>query len=367
MQPLNIAIIGTRGIPNHYGGFEQVAQYLSEGLVQKGHRVTVYNSSNHPYKQATWNGVEIIHCYDGEQFIGTAGQFIYDLNCIRNARKKDFDVILFLGYTSSSVWGRLFPSRAVIISNMDGMEWKRSKYKGPVKRFLRYAEKLAVKHSDQLVADSTAVQQYLDARYQLRSSYIPYGAVIHEGANEAALQTYGLLKQGYYMLMARMEPENNIEMILDGFCKTSSTDRFIVVGNTANDFGKKMAAKYRDDDRVHFTGAIFNQETIHALRQYCKIYFHGHSVGGTNPSLLEAMASEALIAAHDNEFNRAVLQEDALYFNHADEVMQIINTGAVLNGAAMQQNNLTKIKEQYNWAAIVDAYETTMIKCLKTK
>jgi len=90
-------------------------------------------------------------------------------------------------------------------------------------------------------------------------------------------------------------------------------------------------------------------------------------VGGTNPSLLEAMASEALIAAHDNEFNRAVLQEDALYFNHADEVMQIINTGAVLNGAAMQQNNLTKIKEQYNWAAIVDAYETTMIKCLKTK
>ena len=365
---LNIAIIGTRGIPNRYGGFEQVAQYLSAGLLRKGHQVTVYNSSHHPYKQQQWNGVQIIHCYDGEHFIGTAGQFIYDLNCIRNARRKNFDVILFLGYTSSSVWGRLFPSNAVIISNMDGMEWKRSKYTGPVKRFLLYAEKLAVKYSDQLVADSTAVQQYLDTKYTIQSRYIPYGAEIAERADEATLKPFGLRMHGYYMLMARMEPENNIDMILDGFCKSAAIEQFIVVGNIQNAFGKKMLEKYSGDERVRFAGAIFDQAAVHALRRYCKLYFHGHSVGGTNPSLLEAMASGALIAAHDNVFNRAVLQEDAYYFKTAAEVMQLVNaTANSQHATAMRHNNLTKIKEQFSWPAIVDAYEIMMMQCYKNK
>src|SRR3982750_1944781 len=119
---MNIAIIGTRGIPNRYGGFEQLAEMLSVGLLQKGHSVTVYNSHKHPYQQKEWSGVKIIHCYDAEHILGTAGQFIYDLNCIRNAGKENFDVLLFLGYTSSSVWGRLFPKGSIIISNMDGLE-----------------------------------------------------------------------------------------------------------------------------------------------------------------------------------------------------------------------------------------------------
>lgn len=361
---MNIAIIGTRGIPNHYGGFEQVAQYLSAGLLAKGHSVTVYNSHNHPYKQKEWNGVQIIHCYDAEHTIGTAGQFIYDLNCIRNAGSKGFDIILFLGYTSSSVWGRMFPRNAVIISNMDGMEWKRSKYSRPVKRFLQYAERLAVKYSDHLVADSTAVQAYLDKKYAVESSYIPYGAEVCEHADEEQLKPYGLVKHNYFMLMARMEPENNIDMILDGFCRTKATERFIVVGNTNNAFGKKMVGKYGGDDRVQFTGAIFEQATINTLRKFCKLYFHGHSVGGTNPSLLEAMAGGAVIAAHNNEFNRAVLQEDAFYFKESAEIVQLIDE-AIHSGARdeMVKNNLEKIKLHFNWPVIVDAYEAMMVAC----
>src|ERR1700761_6260950 len=96
---LKIAIAGTRGIPNHYGGFEQITAYVAPGLVEKGHSVTVYNSHNHPYQGSTWNGVEIVHCYDPEQMLGTAGQFIYDFNCIQDMRQRDFDVILFMGYT----------------------------------------------------------------------------------------------------------------------------------------------------------------------------------------------------------------------------------------------------------------------------
>ncbi|HJU45869.1 MAG TPA: DUF1972 domain-containing protein, partial [Chitinophagaceae bacterium] len=158
---LRIGILGTRGIPNHYGGFECFAEHLSQGLVQKGHEVFVYNSHNHPNQQRVWNGVNIIHCYDPEYLLGTAGQFIYDLNCILDARKRAFDILLFLGYTSSSIWGILYPGKAKIVYNMDGLEWTRTKYSKPVQRFLRYAEKLAVKYSHYFVADSTYIQDYL--------------------------------------------------------------------------------------------------------------------------------------------------------------------------------------------------------------
>ncbi|MEO7308260.1 MAG: DUF1972 domain-containing protein [Ferruginibacter sp.] len=362
MRSLNIAIIGSRGIPNNYGGFEQMAQWLAVGLVNKGHVVTVYNSQDHPYKEKEWNGVKLIHCYDAEKSIGTAGQFIYDLNCILNARKKNYDVLLFLGYTSSSVWGRLFPKNAVIISNMDGMEWKRTKYSAPVRSFLKYAERLAVKYSHYLIADSKAIQTYLEQKYQATPKYIPYGAVIAETANELILKDLRIIRSNYYMLMARMEPENNIDMILRGFCGSNSTNKFIVVGNFNNSFGKLMFEKYGKDARVHFAGAVFDPEKTAALRRFCKLYFHGHSVGGTNPSLLEAMAHGCPVAAHDNVFNRAVLQEDAFYFNTAEDVLHIINEqgGGQVN---MINNNLKKIDEQFNWPSIITGYEEFIIDC----
>lgn len=368
MQTLNIAIIGTRGIPNRYGGFEQVAEYLSAGLLNKGHQVTVYNSHDHPYKQKEWKGVQIIHCFDAEKFIGTAGQFIYDLNCIRNAGKQDFDIILFLGYTSSSVWGKFFPKKAIIFSNMDGLEWKRSKYSDPVRKFLLYAEKLAVKYSDHLIADSTAIQEYLKQKYDVESSYIPYGAEIAERADESILADFGLLKDQYYMLMARMEPENNIDMILEGFCKTSSELQFLVVGNVNNSFGKKMFSKYGTDQRLIFSGAIFDKAKTSALRKFAKMYFHGHSVGGTNPSLLEAMADGVLIAAHDNGFNRAVLQDEVFYFNTAAEVQRLIEEiVSSEKTTAMPGKNIQKIREQFNWPAIVNSYETLFMDCYNKK
>src|SRR6187402_1988287 len=153
----SIAILGTRGIPNHYGGFEQLTEYLAPALVKAGHSVTVYNSHHHPYKERSYKGVELIHCYDPEHILGSAGQFIYDMNCLIDARKRKFDVILQLGYTSSSIWGRLFPLGSVTIYNMDGLEWKRTKYSKPIRRFLLYAEKLAVRFSDFFISDSLVI------------------------------------------------------------------------------------------------------------------------------------------------------------------------------------------------------------------
>ncbi|MGZ3822981.1 MAG: DUF1972 domain-containing protein [Mucilaginibacter sp.] len=179
MKNLKIAILGTRGIPNHYGGFEHISEYVSAGLVKRGHSVTVYNSHNHPYTRDTWNGVNIKHCFDPEFLMGTAGQFIYDLNCLTDARKQKFDVVLLMGYTSSSIWGKLYPQNCAIITNMDGLEWKRSKYSKPVQQFLKYAEKLAVKYSHFYISDSRVIKEYLEDKYHIDSQYIPYGADVY--------------------------------------------------------------------------------------------------------------------------------------------------------------------------------------------
>jgi len=360
---LRIAILGTRGIPNAYGGFEQVAAYLSKGLVEKGHHVTVYNPRSHLYKEAAWNNVNIIHCYDAGS-TGSIAQFAYDLACTLDARKRDFDVWLILGYTSSSVWGWLYPKKTVLISNMDGLEWKRSKYSGPVKRFLRFAEKLAVRNSDFLIADSVAIQSYLREKYSTPSEYIAYGAEMYTEENEQVFAEYGVERYGYYLLIARMEPENNVEMILDGFCKSNTDKKFLVVGNTNNSFGKYLVNKFKNRANVIFAGAIYDPVKLYTLKLFCGLYFHGHSCGGTNPSLLEAMAAKALICAHDNPFNKAILGADAYYFSSVDEIKERIAAITYHGGEnKMIANNFQKIREQYNWPMVISAYEQFIIRC----
>ena len=361
---LRIAILGTRGIPNHYGGFEHISEYVSAGLVKRGHSVTVYNSHNHPYTSSTWNGVEIVHCYDPEYLIGTAGQFIYDFNCIMDARKKKFDVVLIMGYTSSSIWGNLYPGKSVIITNMDGMEWKRSKYSKKVQQFLRYAEKLEVKHSDYYISDSIVIKSYLGEKYAIDSKYIPYGADLldeEEKENQAQLTN---LNSDYFLMMARMEPENNIETILDGFNTSNSEKHFKVLGDTGNRFGKYITNKFNNDERIQFEGSIFNNQKVRSLQNNSYLYFHGHSVGGTNPSLLEAMASEALIAAHQNPFNHAVLTNDAYYFSDVQEVRHLVETVQRNNHElAMVKNNLQKIQNQFSWETVIDQYQEYIEEC----
>ncbi|MDB5159548.1 MAG: glycosyl transferase family 1 [Mucilaginibacter sp.] len=361
---LKIAILGTRGIPNHYGGFEHISEYVSAGLVERGHTVTVYNSHNHPYAKDNWNGVNIIHCYDPEYLIGSAGQFVYDLNCIRDARKRDFDVILIMGYTSSSVWGRLYPKQSAIVTNMDGLEWKRSKYSKPVQNFLKYAEKLAVKHSQYYVSDSIVIKQYLARKYDINSRYIPYGADMITPLEREQITPAEAAKEDYFLLMARMEPENNIETILDGYNLSNSVKPFKVLGDTGNRFGKFITHKFQNDSRIEFKGSIFDTAKVRALQNNSYLYFHGHSVGGTNPSLLEAMASEALIAAHNNPFNQAVLNTDAFYFSNPADVKQLVeNVQRQETEKVMVNNNLQKIKHLFNWGSVVDGYEQYAIEC----
>lgn len=366
MSGLRIGILGTRGIPNRYGGFEQCAEYLAVGLVKKGHDVWVYNSHDHEYQDKEWNGVNIIHCYDPEKKIGTAGQFIYDLNCIRDARKRKFDVLLQLGYTSNSIWYMLWPKDCSNVVNMDGLEWKRSKYSKKIQTFLKHAEKWAALHADVLVADSPGIQRYLQDTYNKQSHFIAYGADLFTSPQEEVLAQYQLQSHSYNMLMARMEPENNVETILKAHVLSNTDKQLLVVGKTENEFGQYLVKEYADKKGVNFLGGIYDINIINNLRYYSHLYFHGHSVGGTNPSLLEAMGSNSLIIANDNLFNRGVLGDDALYFNNEVELADIIKGIANKSDHAIfMDNNNKKIRDRYNWPRIVDEYEQVLITAAK--
>ncbi|WP_421940324.1 DUF1972 domain-containing protein [Pedobacter sp.] len=360
---MQIAILGTRGIPNHYGGFEQFAEYLALGLVERGHEVIVYNSHNHPYQEKIWNGVKLIHVFDPEFKLGTIGQFIYDFNCIRDLKKHHLDIILQLGYTSSSIWYKFLPKNPILTTNMDGLEWKRTKFGKSVRKFLLFAEKLAVKSSDHLISDSIGIQKYINEKYNVHSTYIPYGAHLFNHPNENKLDGYSVSKYQYNMLVARLEPENSIEVILDGMAKSTTDKPFLVIGKHQTKYGNYLKDKYKSCNKIRFVGGVYDLDTLNNLRYFSNLYFHGHTVGGTNPSLLEAMASSSLISANDNDFNRYILGDDALYFTSSDEITEQLNHTDKSSRKYLDLviNNNLKIKEQFSWKKIIDQYEDHFI------
>ncbi|MFM9986428.1 MAG: DUF1972 domain-containing protein [Flavobacteriales bacterium] len=359
---MKIGIVGTRGIPNQYGGFEQFAEYLSAGLVERGHQVWVYNSHRHSYQESTWKGVNIVHCYDPEHKLGTAGQFIYDFNCIRDSRKRDLDIVLQLGYTSSSVWTWLFNRKQVLITNMDGLEWKRSKYNKWTQRFLQRAERWAARGSDILVADSEGIEEYILQKYARPSHFIPYGANIPSIEKQDFVREMNLSLFGYDMIIARLEPENNIEMILTGFTLSNIKQPILVVGNHNTSYGNYLKNKFAHN-HIRFVGAIYDISKLDELRHYARYYFHGHSVGGTNPSLLEAMASGALVCVHENRFNCSVIGEGGLFFKSAVDVAAIMDQDLPhKKREALIATSLDRIDRFYSWKRIIDLYESLFIK-----
>ena len=360
---MKIAILGTRGIPNYYGGFEQFAEFFSVYLVEKGHQVYCYNSHNHNFQEKNFKGVNIIHCNDPEHKFGTFGQFIYDYNCIMDSRKRDFDIILQLGYTSNSVWYFLLPKKPIIITNMDGIEWKRSKYSRPVQQFLRFAERLAALSSDYLISDSLGIQAFLKSRYKKDSTYIAYGAHTFNSPNLEILKEYNVEKENYNMIMARFEPENNFQIVLDGIVLSKSKIQILVLGNHNTKYGEFLKNRYKSHENIRFLGGIYNLEHVNNLRYFSNLYFHGHSVGGTNPSLLEAMASQAFIIAHKNDFNKAILKENGIYFSSSSDVKNIIETIKKNDNLQKVKNNYNAIEKEFNWNKINGEYLQLFEQC----
>lgn len=365
---MKIAFVSTRGIPNNYGGFEQFAEYISVGMAQRGHEVVVYSPKFHPYQESTYKGVRIKHIYSPETWMGSSvGSFFYDFASLRDALKKeDFDIIYEAGYTSiipAYIWFNVKKrKRPIFTTNMDGLENKRSKFSPMVRRFLDWEEKMAVKYSHYLIADNMGIHDYYKEKYGKESKFLAYGADIHDDFKAEYLEEFGLKSEEYYILIARLEPENNIVMAIEGYLHSKENGRrpLIVVGKTNTPHGKELVEKYGNERNVEFVGGIYDFKKLDSVRHFSKAYFHGHSVGGTNPSLLEAMAAGCFIFAHDNIFNRAVLKENAFYYPSADKVTEYLNridTIAEGNKIQYTARNIEVIRNEYSWESLIDKHE----------
>ena len=365
---MKIAFISVRGIPNNYGGFEQFAEYISVGLAKRGHDITVYSPHYHPYKKNEYKGVKIKHIYSPEKWMcGSVGSFFYDYASLKDALKKeDFDIIYEAGYTSIIPAYIRFNVKnikhPIFTTNMDGLEYKRTKFNSWVRKFVFWEEKQAVKHSHYLIADNMGIHDYYKEKYGKESKFLAYGADIHDDWNVSLLDEYGLKPNDYYMVVARLEPENNIVMAIDGYLKSQENGKhpLIIVGKTNTPHGKELVKKYGKEPNVRFMGGIYDFKKLDSVRHFSRAYFHGHSVGGTNPSLLEAMASGCFMLANDNIFNRAVLKENAIYYKDSDAVCSLMNNIDNLiseNKEKMLNGNWDEIRNVYSWEKLVDEHE----------
>jgi glycosyltransferase involved in cell wall biosynthesis len=357
---MTIAILGTRGIPNNYGGFEQFAEFLSTRLVKKGYDVTVYNPNFHPFDGSEFRGVRIKKVNSPDWLLGSgAANYVYDYRCLKDALAQEFDIIYEAGYASCAISLSLLRSKkkkSIVVTNMDGMEWQRDKWSGLIKFFIRLAESRAVRESDYLIADNIGIKNYFEETYKVTPELLFYGAE-EVTVTQTHLGLYRLIPFSYYLIIARLEPENNIELMVEGVLKAESGELY-VVGGTSTKYGQLLKMKYSENKRIHFLGAIYDKEVVDCLRFYSKFYLHGHSVGGTNPSLLEAMAASSFIIAHDNAYNRSILGEDAYYFSTSEHI-QLLLTDTKLQGekTKLTSNNLKKIKTSFNWDRIADEHE----------
>ena len=365
---MKIAFVSTRGIPNNYGGFEQFAEYISVGLATRGHEVTVYSPHYHPYQKNEYKGVKIKHIYSPEQWMGgSVGSFFYDYACLKDAlRKENFDIIYEAGYTSIIPAYIRFDVKnikhPIFTTNMDGLEYKRTKFHPLVQKYVFWEEKMAVKHSHYLIADNMGIQDYYKEKYGRESKFLAYGADIHDDWDETLLQEFGLEPNNYYLIVARLEPENNLVMAIEGYLQSNEKGKrpLVIVGKTNTPHGKELVKKYGQEQSIRFMGGIYDFKKLDSIRHFSYAYFHGHSVGGTNPSLLEAMASGCFILANDNVFNCAVLKENAIYYGSIDDVCRLLNhIDDEMNErkGAMISRNWKEIKTVYSWEKLIDEHE----------
>lgn len=360
MTSKRLAILGSRGIPARYGGFETFAEELAVRLVRNKISVTVFceaSDSDKATEQDHYCGIDLIHVRAPK--LGPLSTILFDLKCLWRARR-DFDVVYMLGYGASvfcfipRLWG------AAVWINMDGIEWARSKWSSIAKLYLRIMEAIAMRMATLIVADAVGIKQHLEDRYRSvpELAVIPYGADnVQAPPDVQTLAEWQLQPSKYYLVVCRLEPENHVLEIIEGFAASNSTMQLIVVGDIATKTPYVEQLMRIEDARVLYIGTIFDKDRLQSLRWHSRAYCHGHSVGGTNPSLLEALGCGNQVIAHDNPFNREVAQDCARYFESADDVKRAVESlEAEGVSEAVRARAQRRISEQYNWDAVADAY-----------
>lgn len=359
MKKKKVAIIGTQGVPARYGGFESLAEHLIGRNASADIDYTVFCSSKdlhkHParYKNARLRYVGL-HA-NGKQSIP------YDIISMLRCLWRGYDVLLILGVSGCYFlpilrllfWGK-------IIVNIDGLEHRRAKWSRLARFVLRTSEAVAVRFANVIIADNKGISDYVEETYGRRAEMVAYGGdhvfrTVSDDFSSATLGTYGLTHGSYAMGVCRIVPENNCHVVLEAFARTGQT--LVFVGNwQSSDYGRTLREQYSGYANIRMLDAIYDLDVLYVLRSNAGLYVHGHSAGGTNPSLVEAMFFGIPILAFDVVYNRETTDGKAWYFGGTESLVAELGRAAD-ERAAMGAQMLSLARERYTWHSIVKQYE----------
>ena len=386
----HIFIVGSKGIPAKYGGFETFVEKLTENQKDKNiqYHVACTKENNDKSgiveKEFVHNGA---NCYTIDlPNIGPAKAIYYDIKAlewaIKKAEKENYERPIFyvlacrIGPFIARLKKKIEKIGGTLLVNPDGHEWLREKWSLPVRKYWKISENLMVKHADKLICDSKNIEKYIKEdykKYNPKTTYIAYGTDLNKSTltNESEVvrewfSSKDVKENDYYLVVGRFVPENNYETMIREFMKSKSKKDFVLITNVEqNSFYEKLkeTTGFDKDARIKFVGTVYNQELLKYIRENAFAYFHGHEVGGTNPSLLEALGSTRLNLLLDVGFNREVGENGALYWEK-DNLHILIEEAEKLDVEKiknLEENAKERIKKQFSWEYIVDEYEKEFI------
>ncbi|WP_052344435.1 DUF1972 domain-containing protein [Thermocrispum municipale] len=361
---MRIAMIGTRGVPARYGGFETCVEEVGRRLVERGHRVAVYCRTTQGDERPDEHlGMRLVHLPAVRHKV--LETLSHTALSVLHARRARPDVAFVFNAGNAPLLPVLRMARIPVATHVDGLEWKRDKWRGAGSVYYRRAESLAVRWSDSLIADSRAIQDYYLDRFGIDSTYIPYGAPILPEGELDRLPELSLQPARYHLVVARFEPENNIHLAVEGYLRSEAVYPLVVVGSApyADAYRAKVEAIAANSPRVRFLGSIWDQQLLDQLYAGALTYIHGHSVGGTNPSLLRAMGAGAPTSAFDVPFNREVLGSYGRYFSTAAELARLCTEAEAEPGVtAVRGRKQIDTLDRYDWDAVADAYHELALR-----
>lgn len=358
-----LRILGTRGVPASHGGFETFAEQLAIFLVRRGWRVVVYcqKFGNEKIYDDVWNGVERVHIPVWQT--GTKGTILFDWKSIKHACQFN-DICLTLGYNTALFCSLLRLKGIYNVINMDGLEWKRAKWGLWARIWLWLNERAGCWIGNHLIADHPEIKKHLESRISAEKiTVIPYGADLVSNASLTHVYRFGLVPKKFITVIARGEPENSILQIVRGFSSKHRNCELVILGSYYESDPYHRQVRAAASKQVHFVGPIFEKEIVQALRFFSILYVHGHQVGGTNPSLVEALGAGNPIIAHDNHFNRWVAGDGAIYFNDAESFSCCLEN--LLTDPKKLEDlsalSLMRFRNGFVWSDVLQQYEELLL------
>ena len=368
-KQLHVAILGSRGYPYVYSGYETLVRHLAEGLVQNGVTVTVYCHKNlFEERPKEVNGVNLVYQPTIEK--KSLSQLTHTALSMWHACRSEANVIFVVNSANGpfGLLARLFGKPTAI--NVDGLEWLRPKWKGLGALYFKWSSKIATRLYDQIITDAEEMRKVYLELFKKDSTVIAYGAEIKDSSKPELIEQWDLEREAYYLIVGRLIPDNNADLIVDGFVASKSKRKLVVVGDVPykDDYADRIKAT--QDERLVFTGYVKDQEALAELYHNAYGYFHGHEYGGTNPTMIKAMAYGSAILALDTVFNREMLQNGEFGKFFKKDIGSVTSLIDLMDAkmeemAKMKKASVYGVSAKYSWPHIVEQYQQVFKGLLK--